>query len=59
MSVQQTLIIVKPDGIAKGLIGQILRTVESNGLTIIDSTRLHLDRSWVENLYGSERSHFS
>lgn len=55
MSVQQTLIIVKPDGVAKGLVGQILRTVESNGLTIVDSTRLHLDRSWVENLYGSER----
>jgi len=55
MSVQQTLIIVKPDGIAKGLVGQILRAVESNDLTIVDSRRLCLDRGWVENLYSPER----
>jgi nucleoside-diphosphate kinase len=55
MSIQQTLIIVKPDGIAKGLVGQILRAIDSNGLTVVNSERLHLDRSWVENFYGSER----
>lgn len=55
MSVQQTLIIVKPDGIANGLVGKIIHAVESNGLTICESTRLHLDHSWVENFYGSER----
>jgi nucleoside-diphosphate kinase len=55
MSIQQTLVIVKPDGIAKGLVGQILRAIDSNGLTVVNSERLDLDRSWVENFYGSER----
>lgn len=55
MNVQQTLVIVKPDGIEKGLIGQILREIEANALVIVESVRLHLDRTWVEELYGSER----
>ncbi|MBI2631314.1 hypothetical protein HYW73_03860 [Candidatus Nomurabacteria bacterium] len=55
MSVQQTLVIVKPDGIAKGLVGQILRAVEFNNLVVAESRRLRLGRDWVEDLYGFER----
>lgn len=55
MSVEQTLIIVKPDGIAKGLVGQILRSLQKHDLRVVDQARLQLERGWVENLYGKER----
>jgi len=56
MSVQQTLIIVKPDGLAKGLVGQILRTIEMHGLTIVDNAKVLLPKQWVEELYALERN---
>ncbi len=56
MNIQQTLVIVKPDGIAKGLVGQILCYILSNGLSIIDNVRVHLNQEWTEKLYwGEER----
>jgi len=51
---QQTLIIIKPDGIAKGLVGQILQSLESNNLRVVDSIRLHIEHQWAENLYHPE-----
>jgi len=56
MSVEQTLIIVKPDGMAKGLIGQILCALQKHNLRVVDHARLQLDREWVENLYNGERN---
>src|SRR3989344_3566576 len=55
MSVQQTLIIVKPDGMAKGLVGQILRSLQAHNLRVIDHTRVQLEQGWVESLYHGER----
>ena len=49
-----TLIIVKPDGLAKGLVGQILCNIQSNGLSVIDHVKIQLDRAWVERLYAEE-----
>jgi len=56
MSVQQTLIIVKPDGIAKGLVGQILHAIQGNGLRVVEHTYVQLSREWVEALYGNEKN---
>lgn len=36
MSAEETLILVKPDGVARGLTGEILRRVEVKGYTISD-----------------------
>jgi nucleoside-diphosphate kinase len=51
MPVQQTIIIVKPDGMAKGLAGKILQAVESFDLKVVTSVKTHLSRRWVEQLY--------
>ena len=56
MSVQQTLIIVKPDGLAKGLVGQILHSLKTHSLVVVDSATILLPRQWVEELYSLERS---
>ncbi len=55
MSAQQTLIIVKPDGIEKGLVGQILQALQKNKLHVVDHVLVQLSSSWVESLYGNER----
>ena len=55
MSVEQTLVIVKPDGIAKGLVGQILRALQKYNLRVVAQVRVQLEREWVENLYAQER----
>jgi len=55
MSVQQTLVVVKPDGVAKGLVGQILRSLQAHNLWVVDQARVQLERSWVESLYDGER----
>lgn len=56
MAVQQTLVIVKPDGIAKGLVGQILCSVLSNKLIVTDHVCARLNRDLVEELYKYEKS---
>lgn len=55
MPVEQTLIIVKPDGMAKGLVGQILCALQKHSLRVVAQARLQLEREWVENLYKQER----
>ncbi len=54
MDFQQTLIIVKPDGLVKGLLGLILRRIEEHNLTVVDSIRTKLSRNWVEKFYAGE-----
>lgn len=56
MSVQQTLVIVKPDGIAKGLIGQILHSLQAHNLSVVEQTRIQLNQRLVETIYGEERN---
>jgi len=55
MSNQQTLVIIKPDGLTKGLVGEILCQIQSNGLTVVNYVYTHLCRNIVEELYASER----
>lgn len=54
MSIQQTLIIVKPDGLLKGLIGQILYCLKKQGLIVIDSNRTKLSCKLIKELYKGE-----
>ncbi len=56
MSIQRTLVIVKPDGLAKGLVGQILHSLKMHNLIVIDSATSLLPRKLVEELYSLERS---
>ncbi len=52
MPIESTLLIVKPDGVRRGLVGEVLRRVEDKGLTI-DAMRLTtIDRATAEQHYG-------
>ena len=41
MTIESTLLIVKPDGVQRGLVGEVLRRVEAKGLTIEELELLH------------------
>ena len=51
MTIQRTLSIIKPDAVAKNVIGQIISRFESNGLKIIEGQLLQLSRSQAEDFY--------
>jgi nucleoside-diphosphate kinase len=56
MAIQQTLVIVKPDGMAKSLVGQILRAIQAYELRVVTHALTQLSRELVEVLYESERN---
>lgn len=55
MSVEQTLSIIKPDGVQKNLIGEVYRRFESAGLQIVAARMLHLARDQAERFYEVHR----
>lgn len=55
MAVERTLSIVKPDGVAKNLIGETYRRFEQAGLSVIAARMLHLSRAQAEGFYAVHR----
>ena len=52
MSQERTLSIIKPDAVAKNVIGQIYSRFESAGLKIVSSRMKHLSKEEAEAFYG-------
>ncbi len=52
---ERTLSIIKPDAVAKGVIGKILDRFESNGLKIAATKKLQLTRQDAEAFYAIHR----
>ncbi|MBO9578541.1 MAG: nucleoside-diphosphate kinase [Microbacteriaceae bacterium] len=42
-AVEETLVLVKPDGVARGLTGEILRRIEAKGYQLVDLRMLQAD----------------
>jgi nucleoside-diphosphate kinase len=55
MAVESTLLIVKPDGVRRGLVGEVLRRAENKGLRIAEIRSFTIDRSLAEEHYGEHR----
>jgi nucleoside-diphosphate kinase len=55
MAIESTLLIVKPDGVRRGLIGEVLRRVEAKGLTIDEMRMFTIDRDTAREHYGEHR----
>lgn len=49
---QKTLVIIKPDGVRRGLIGQVISRFEKKGMKIIELKMLQLSREKAEELYS-------
>jgi nucleoside-diphosphate kinase len=61
MALERTFSIIKPDAVAKNIIGKIYSRFEKNGLTIVASKMLHLTREQAEGFYAvhKERPFFN
>lgn len=55
MAVERTFSIIKPDAVAKNLIGKIYSRFESNGLKVIAARMVHLSRREAEGFYAVHR----
>ncbi|MDP1612609.1 MAG: nucleoside-diphosphate kinase [Sulfuritalea sp.] len=52
MTTERTLSIIKPDAVAKNVIGKIYSRFETNGLKIIAARMVHLSRQEAEGFYA-------
>jgi nucleoside-diphosphate kinase len=55
MALERTLSIIKPDGVAKNLIGEVYRRFEQAGLRIVAARMLHLSTAQAEAFYAVHR----
>jgi nucleoside-diphosphate kinase len=55
MARESTLLIVKPDGVLRGLTGEVLRRVEAKGLRIAEMRMMQIDRALAEEHYAEHR----
>ena len=52
---QRTLVLVKPDGVRRGLAGEVISRLEAKGLTLVRMELRTLDRATAEEHYGEHR----
>ena len=55
MAVERTLSIIKPDAVAKNVIGKIYSRFESNGLQVVASKMIHLSQEKAEGFYAEHK----
>ncbi len=56
MAVERTLSIIKPDAVAKNVIGQIYARFEKAGLRVVAARMAHLTRTEAEGFYAVHRA---
>jgi nucleoside-diphosphate kinase len=52
---QRTLSIVKPDGVKRNLIGEVIKRFEDNGLKVIGLKMIFMDKKEAEGFYAVHR----
>jgi nucleoside-diphosphate kinase len=52
VSSEKTLILIKPDGVRRGLVGEVISRVEKKGYSITALRMLHADRALLEKHYA-------
>ncbi len=57
-AVERTLIIVKPDGVQRGLTAEILGRFERRGFKLVGLKLIHIDRALAETHYAVHRDKF-
>jgi nucleoside-diphosphate kinase len=53
--VEQTLAIIKPDGVVRNLVGEVIHRIEKSGLAIKALKMVHLSKAQAEGFYGVHR----
>ena len=55
MATERTLVLVKPDGVRRGLAGEVISRLEKKGLTLVAMELRTLERATAEEHYGEHR----
>ncbi len=55
MSTEKTLVLVKPDGVARGLVGEVIARIEAKGYMIVSLRMLQADRALLEKHYAEHQ----
>jgi nucleoside-diphosphate kinase len=53
---QQTLVLIKPDAVRRGLVGEVLGRFEAKGLTIVAMEQRHIDAAQADAHYAEHVS---
>ena len=56
MALERTFSIIKPDGVARNLIGEVVRRFEKAGLTVIAQRMRHLSQREAEQFYAVHKA---
>ncbi len=49
---ERTLVLIKPDGVQRGLIGEIIKRLENRGLKLVAAKFVHVHRAFAEEHYA-------
>ena len=52
--IERTLVLIKPDGVQRGLIGEIISRFEKTGLKVIGMKLQHIDKKFAEKHYTDD-----
>lgn len=52
---ERTLAIIKPDGVSRGLSGEVIKRLESSGFKIVAMKMVHLTKKQAEGFYAVHR----
>lgn len=52
MATERTFIMVKPDGVVRGLVGEVIRRLERKGLTLVNARVLTIDEELAGRHYA-------
>ena len=52
---EKTLVLVKPDGVQRGLVGEVIKRLENRGLRLIGGKFLQVSRELAEEHYGTHK----
>jgi nucleoside-diphosphate kinase len=53
--IERSLVLVKPDAMERGLVGEIITRIEEEGLTLIGIKMLHMDMALAERHYAPHK----
>ena len=54
--IERSLVIIKPDGVERSLVGEIIRRFENTGMKIVGMKRVWIDKKFAEKHYGAHKS---
>lgn len=55
MSIEKTLILVKPDGVRRQLVGEVISRIERKGYVVVDLKMMQADRALLERHYAEHQ----